>query len=539
MTEQNGDYGKISCFRYLGVENCQKAFAEGLGCRDWTQFDFAPLIWYYRTNGTFKRIIDIIPDNALKNGITINGENQMIIEKMLNDFDYKKYFATALKQSRLFGRSLMVLSIDDGQYLKDENGALKLGPSGRPIIDVSKEVMYNKIKSVKIGFIYGASDFTILYENQEDEQKTPNRQTAGSVTLNWDYYMLQRVRDNRQLHNDSKDKTLQDIKVHRTRALLFVNDDIYTDAKGIVNYATSEFFRVFQPLSRLNIVEESAAADAANSQVGVLTVRLQEMLDNTKNKDEEGAVLNAMQTRTQLFDIAKQLKQTILLNEGEEYKNVPASLNGFGDIIEKLRKGVSAASDIPMSILFGEKQSGLSNDGSKDLEVFYNIVKAKQETALRSQLLYLIKLFDCVVRNNNYVVKKTGSGKGNYIITRQKKGVLETIKNFFQKTSTENSKKAKEDEEEEEFYNTFRRITFEFNELWQLSSLDKAKIRKMEMEAFVSATNSPNPLLTVEEVRNQSEFNQYFEYNDNNTRNKIPKATNAPTNSLQSGQKEE
>lgn len=513
-------YCKLTCFRYLGKEECQQAFETGLKDNDWSSFDFTPILWFYRTNGIFKRIIDIIPDNALKNGITINGENQMLLEKMLDDFDYKKYFSTALKQSRLFGRSLMVLYIDDGQYLVDEEG--------RKIIDNSKPVKYKQIKSVKIGFVYGSTDFTIDYDIKTDS------------LLNWEYYLLKRVKKNQQLQNNTTQDKLTDIKIHKSRALLFVNDDIFTDASMIDKFATSEFFRVFQPLSRLELVEESATADAANSQIGVLKMNLETMLDHAKDDDERQNIIKTTLTKLQLVDAAKRQKSSVAINADEDYKNIPASLNGFGDIIEKLRKGVSSASDIPMSILFGEKQSGLSNDGSKDLEVFYNIVKSKQETTLRQPLLYLIKLMDCVIKNNHFVVKKTGNRKNDFVVVKQSKsrvnGFLEKIKNIFINDKTEELKQDDNDKNaEEDFFDNFKKINFEFNELWQLSSVDKAKIRKMDMETFrIAHPSLSDNFLSVEEIRNQSELNTYFQYNDNNTRNVAPKPTKTyPYNSQQ------
>jgi len=534
LSNAEGKYCKLSCLRYLGVESCQEAFEEGMRCgNDWSNFDFKPILWYYRTNGIFKRIIDIIPDNALKNGITINGDNQMLLEKMLDDFDYKKYFSTALKQARLFGRSLMVLSIDDGQYLQDEEGNYILGDSGRKIIDVSKKVDFKQIKDVKINFVYGADDFSIYY-GEENDQENNGQKKANSIMLNWEYYTLNRVRNNRQINDDAKDNDNTKFKIHKSRALLFVNDDIFTDATAITKFATSEFFRVFQPLSRLELVEESATADAANSQIGVLKMNLELMLENAKNDDERRNLIRTTLNKLELVRVAREQKEIVAIDKDEEYKNIPASLNGFGDIIEKLRKGVSSASDIPMSILFGEKQSGLSNDGSKDLEVFYNIVKSKQETALRQPLLYLIKLMDYVIKNNHYSIKKVGSNKNNFVVVRQEdkkpNGLLGRIKSFFskEKTNQQEQKENEEDEEEaeERFYNVFYPITFEFNELWQLSSVDKAKIRKMDMETFrIAHPSLMDNFLSVEEIRSQSELNTYFQYNDNNTRNIAPKPT--------------
>lgn len=483
----------ISPFRYAGFEKCYDFYntltSDGV-CRD-----YAPLLWFYRTVGIFKRIIDIIPDNAIKDGITVNADNQILIEQYLEEINYKKYISTAFKQARLYGRSLIVLSIDDGQYVENDL------QNGEKVIDNAKPVKYENIKTVDFAYIYTSNQFEIAYKEGEES------------ILNWEYYRLTIVRNNQQNQNKTTGDKLEEILIHKSRALLIVNDDIYTDASRINKYATGEFFRVFQPITRLIQVEESVTADAQNSQTAIIKADLTGIYNNTKDDDERHNVAGSLLNKLNIVDGARKAKNSILIDKEEDFKLVTSSLSGFGDLIEKLRKDVSSASDVPMSILFGEKQSGLSNDGSKDLEVFYNVVKSAQERYLRLPINYIIKLINCQINNNSSKIKQSDKNKQKPTEEKQRT-LIDRVKEFFRKDTKEGPK-----EEQRDFFKRInKRITFEFNQLWQISAKEQAEIDKIKAETYSIYKNIG--VIDVEEIRNQSELNDIFKYNDNNKRDK-------------------
>lgn len=466
----------IAPFRFLGYSREYSCFSN---IDNFNEYYFG-ILHFYRTNGIFHRIIDVPAEDATRNGITVNAVNQIEIEKKLNEINYKKYLSQMIKLTKLFGACLVVFYIDDGQY--NEKDLL----NRKKIIDHSKPVNFNNIKDVSFYHIYPLNEFEIVFDNEE--------------TFEFDYFGIKKIK------NEKEDK--KKYLIHKTRAFFVSNDDIFDDYTNNYNFATSDFFRCFLPITRLEQVLESCTADAQNSQTGIFKVSLNDDFDYTKNFDEEDRLKRELQLKINAIQLSRKHKNIAVIDKEEEYKNVNASLNGFGTIIERLEKNIASSVDITMAVLFGEKQSGLSNDGSRDLELYYNIIKALQEKMLRGILNYTLKLINYSIIDNKVIEKKT-----KIEIKKENKSLIAKIKNFLTtpidnfKISTLNkyADKIKEDN-----------ITFDFNPLWQMSALELAELRAKYVETFDKLVSMK--VLSPDDVKKQSELNFAFGFNDFNNR---------------------
>ena len=76
----------------------------------------------YEENGLFAKIIDIPSDDAVSSGFEY-GVNDVDLETFINDsldeLDFEGAASTAIKWSRLYGGSLMVMIIDDGKQIDE------------------------------------------------------------------------------------------------------------------------------------------------------------------------------------------------------------------------------------------------------------------------------------------------------------------------------------------------------------------------------------------------------------------------------------
>jgi len=480
MSDVTGE-NYIAPFRFLGYHCEYNCFSN---IDNFNEYCFG-ILHFYRTNGIFQRIINIPAENATRNGITVNAINQIEIEKKLNEINYKKYLSQMIKLTKLFGACLVVFNIDDEQY--KENDLL----NGKKIIDHSKPVEFEKIKDVSFYHIYPINEFEIVFNDEK--------------VFDFDYFIIKNIEDKtKEKKEEDKEKYL----IHKTRAFFVSNDDIFDDCRNIYNFATSDFFRCFLPITRLEQVLESCTADAQNSQTGIFKVNLNDDFDYTKNFDEEDRLKRELQLKINAIQLSRKHKNIAVIDKEEEYKNVNASLNGFGSIIENLRKDVASCSVVSMAVLFGEKQSGLSNDGSKDLEVFYNMIQGEQEKFLRSILNYLLKLINYSIINNKVIERKT-----KIETKKENKSLIAKIKNFLTApvddfniyTLNKYSNKIKEDN-----------ITFEFNKLWQLSETEQVEVRAKYVELFDKLVSMK--VLSPDDVKKQNELNFAFGFNDFNNR---------------------
>ena len=106
----------------------------------------------YEENGLFAKIIDIPSDDAVSSGFEY-GVNDVDLETFINDsldeLDFEGAASTAIKWSRLYGGSLMVMIIDDGKQIDEPvdwdniRGIDELLVFERPLITPDYNSIYN------------------------------------------------------------------------------------------------------------------------------------------------------------------------------------------------------------------------------------------------------------------------------------------------------------------------------------------------------------------------------------------------------------
>lgn len=76
----------------------------------------------YTDNGLFTKIIDAPAEEALKQGFDLglnNPDIEKFVSRSLDDLRWEEHAATAMKWSRLYGGSIIVMLIDDGRGLEE------------------------------------------------------------------------------------------------------------------------------------------------------------------------------------------------------------------------------------------------------------------------------------------------------------------------------------------------------------------------------------------------------------------------------------
>ena len=78
----------------------------------------------------------------------------------------------------------------------------------------------------------------------------------------------------------------------------------------------------------------------------------------------------------------KSIFKLSLLDGDEKLDRMTLNLSGVAPVLEQLKGWVIGASGIPATRLFGEQASGLGNEGTGDLNNYYDNIRAKQNTYL-------------------------------------------------------------------------------------------------------------------------------------------------------------
>lgn len=104
--------------------------------------------------------------------------------------------------------------------------------------------------------------------------------------------------------------------------------------------------------------------------------------------------------RLQAIDLARGIMNTMVIDsEGEEYDFKTFPFTGINDVLAAACNMLSAVTNIPQTILFGQPVGGLSTTDDTAMENYYNFVERIQKRQLRSNLRYLLSvIFQAGVR---------------------------------------------------------------------------------------------------------------------------------------------
>lgn len=151
-----------------------------------------------------------------------------------------------------------------------------------------------------------------------------------------------------------------------------------------------------------------------------------------------GAAQQALVSQFEMMRLLQVNEGLTLLDKDDEYQASAYSFAGLSDMIIQFGQQLSGASGIPLVRLFGQSPAGMNATGESDIRMYYDNIKAQQESTLRTGWQLILQ-----------------------VLWRSVYG-----------------KPAPKD------------LQFEFVPLWQMSALDKATIGKTNTEAIIGAYES-------------------------------------------------
>lgn len=100
----------------------------------------------------------------------------------------------------------------------------------------------------------------------------------------------------------------------------------------------------------------------------------------------------ALMARMQLVEMSRSSTGAILLDIDEEFERVATSFAGLPDTLDRFMMLLSAATEIPVTLLMGRSAAGASATGDNELRRFYDSVRKEQRKVLRPALLKIYRM---------------------------------------------------------------------------------------------------------------------------------------------------
>ncbi len=97
--------------------------------------------------------------------------------------------------------------------------------------------------------------------------------------------------------------------------------------------------------------------------------------------------------RIRTLDLARSVGRMIPLDAaGEDFHREATPFTGIPEVLDRMAGRLSAATELPISMLVGQGPGGLNASGESDHRAWYNFVSAQQERLFRRPLQRLLKL---------------------------------------------------------------------------------------------------------------------------------------------------
>lgn len=299
----------------------------------------------YRQCGVARKIVARMPLDATREGWDrypeISEEEGRALQKEEVRLGLAARLTDALVYERLYGGAAVVVAIDDG------------GEPWEPL-------QPDRVRQVRS--LYAAHRWELWPHTYIDDPDSPLDGQA-------------------EVYQVTRDQSSRTSYVHRSRMLIFGGDTLPGQAR-FDNWGWGD--------SILEIVW-SEIRNAGVSDSGVIEYLLQLSVPLLKIRKwwelvgkEEGGLAGRM-----LSDLKKRMSafRVLVLDADDGAERLNATVSGISEILIHQKAMVSAVTDYPQTLLYGDSPSGMSATGASDLELYYGIVKAKvQEDRLRPAL---------------------------------------------------------------------------------------------------------------------------------------------------------
>lgn len=302
-------------------------------------FDRNYLTSIYRGAGIGTRIIDIPSKDMVREWVKIEGDVEGEISQKLSDLKVKKYFKEAEIWRRLFGGSIILMQIDDGQ-------------------DLDKPVNKDNIKSIDGLVVYDRHDIEINTTDIDEDIKSPNFGKPEIYTL----------------INPTLKGALNRFPVHYSRILRFDGKIVPDFVRDTLNgWGDSVLTSIYTRLRGLCATYGNCEQIIQEFIIGVLKLKNLAGILSGKDGPEKLA------RRFNNLDKTKSTLNSLVIDTQEEYDRVSSSgVTGLRDLVEELKDALCGESGIPRVKLFGEQSKGIGGESSGSIRLYYDDIAQDQ-----------------------------------------------------------------------------------------------------------------------------------------------------------------
>lgn len=331
----------------------------------------------YISNGMSKKISKVVADDAFKNGITIQEDEDNLIQNKLKTLAALKKLHQADLYRRHYGGAIVILGINDGNELWEE-------------------LNINNIQSIDWLRCYSRVDtfFTTIHFSEE---------------INSPYY-------GQPEFYTIVPKYTTSFNVHASRVLEFKGTEVPTELDTGYRYywGQSIIEPLWDSLKKVGACLENLDQLLYETTIGIYKYKeFSKLISEGKWED--------IKTIIDQQDLSKSTIRSILMDTEDDYQRDSLTFTGIKEVVELLFTYLAGEANIPISRLFGKQLGGLNNKGEMEQDTYYDDVKAHQVNELLEQVQKLVTLLSLSKEFKNKVKDPIVEFNSPYQLTEKEK----------------------------------------------------------------------------------------------------------------------
>lgn len=302
----------------------------------------------YLANGFGRRIVDSVAEEMTRAGFTLENIADDVVERVqarIEELNAMVHLTNAIKWSRAFGGSAIVLGINDG-------GTLELPLNAA------------RVKGVEFMRVYDR------YEMSEAWKYSDPTKTEYGKTEIWRITPAQGGAP---------------FLVHESRMLVFDGDPIPNRLRQMnQGWGASIMQKCAVELRTLNNGHKWANLLLQRSQQAVHGIPdLSNFLSTPEGR-------KAVESRVDIVDRVRNAQNTVVIDALETYEVLTASLGGVPDVLDRFAEALSTVTGIPIFVLMGRSIGGLNSTGESNERAWHSQIENLQQTILKNPLDRLV-----------------------------------------------------------------------------------------------------------------------------------------------------
>lgn len=311
----------------------------------------------YSSDDIAARIVDLIPDEAMRQGYALNAvhedkdlesdETSDLVSEIIDratELDLDATLKQAWVWGRLYGVGAVLVGAEDG-------------------LEPHEPLDEERVSEVKFLNLIERSDLTVNTRYTDPFSAKYDKPLTYYVTF-----------------GSSR------VKVHESRLIVFEGVKVSKrkrDQNQGFNYSVLE--RVYATLQEYHTAWKSAAHLMSDMSQGV--VKIKGLMDIMSGG--QGQVL---MDRVELMNMSRSVSRVMLLDSEEDFERKATPTAGVADILDRASTRLSAGTGYPAMILMGEDPAGLAASGDAQVRRFYDTVANDQSTLLGPKLTKILSL---------------------------------------------------------------------------------------------------------------------------------------------------